>query len=173
MRLAIIRDINRVNIDGVARTVDLSTLDSNIHAIQWNETVGHIEFKDHLPEVVLDDISIFQIYIDAWVAAEPAPPTLNELKSLKKSEFITEGIERIAAQVSDWDSLESIKTVAGMWISHIADNATIEQIKAKDIYLFLRDTVPNKLSTVVDQSELDAIDPTLNDPFGDGTPWPT
>ena len=105
------------------------------------------------------------------VVANPA--ALPKMKQIKGAEFIAEGVTRIAAQVPDWDSLETIKTVAGLWASHLATNATASQLKAKDIYLYVRDTVPPKLAAVATQAELDAIDPTAADPFGDGTAWPS
>ena len=40
--------------------------------------------------------------------------TLAELKTVKRGEFIAGGITRIAAQVPDCDSLDTIKTVAGL-----------------------------------------------------------
>ncbi|MCH8002967.1 MAG: hypothetical protein IIA34_15085, partial [Proteobacteria bacterium] len=160
-------------VDGVFRAVDLSTLDPNIHAVQWDGVVGHIEFKDRSPEQRIADISAFQSFIDAWTAAAPPPPTLAELKSAKGAAFSAEGVTRIAAQVPDWDSLEAIKTVAGLWASHLAANATAAQTVAKDIYRYVRDTVPAKLAAVATPAELDAIDPSTADPFGDGTPWPT
>ncbi len=101
----------------------------------------------------------------------PPQPTLAEIKRAKGAEFIAEGVIRIAAQVSDWDSIESIKTAAGMWPA-IGGGATAAMMLAKDIYLYLRDTVPAKLAALASQAELDAIDPGQADPFGDGTGWP-
>ncbi len=173
MRVTIIADDGKVGVGGIFRSVDLSTLDPNIHAVQWDGTAGHIEFKDRSPEQRITGISAFQPFVDAWAAAAPPPPTLAELKTAKGAEFIAEGVTRIAAQVSDWDSLDTIKTVAGLWASHLAANATVAQTTAKDIYLYVRDTVPAKLAAVATQAELDGIDPSAADPFGDGTPWPT
>lgn len=173
MRVTIIADDGKVGVDGVFRTVDLSTLDPNIHAVQWDGAAGHIEFKDRSPEQRIADISPFQSFIDAWTAAAPPPPTLAELKSAKGADFIAEGRTRIAAQVPDWDSLDAIKTVAGLWTSHLAANATVAQVTAKDIYLYVRDTVPAKLAAVTTEGQLAAIDPSAADPFADGTPWPT
>ena len=173
MRVTIIADDGKVGVDGVFRAVDLSTLDANIHAVQWDGAKGHIEFKDRRPEQQIADISAFQSFIDAWTAAAPPPPTLAELKTAKRDEFIAEGVSRVTLQVPDWDSLDAIKTVAGLWASHLAANATVAQTVAKDIYLYVRDTVPAKLAAVTTQAELDAIDPTAADSFGDGTPWPT
>ena len=172
MRVTIIADDGLVGVDGVFRSVDLSTLDGNIHAVQWDGASGHVEHKDRSRSLKLADISAFQSFIDAWTAAAPPPPTLAELKTAKGAEFVVEGVTRIAAQVSDWDSLDTIKTVAGLWVSHIAANATAAQTAAKDIYLYVRDTVPAKLAAVTAQGELDAIDPSAADPFGDGSFWP-
>lgn len=103
----------------------------------------------------------------------PPAPSLSELKVIKRREFVTEGIKRIAAEVPDWDSLETIKTVSGLWVSHLAANATAAQLTAKDIYLYVRDTVPPKIAAIADEVALAAVDPTATDPFGDGTLWPT
>ena len=103
----------------------------------------------------------------------PQGPSLAELKTAKGTDFIAEGVSRVALQVPDWDSLDTIKTVAGLWTSHLAANATAAQTAAKDIYLYVRDTVPAKLAAVTTQGELDAIDPSAADPFGDGSLWPT
>ena len=173
MRVTIIADDGKVGVDGVFRGVDLSSLDANIHAVQWDGALGNIEFKDRSPEQRIADISAFQSFIDAWTSAAPPPPTLAELKAAKGAALSAEGVTRIAAQVPDWDTLDTIKTVAGLWISHLAANATAAQTTAKDIYRYVRDTVPAKLAAVATPAELDAIDPSTADPFGDGTPWPT
>ena len=175
MRVAIVADAGRVNVDGVARLVDLSALDPNIHAVQWDSatSTGHVEYKDRRPETVLTKISDYQSFIDAWTAAAPQPPTLADNKQEKGQEFVTEAVGRIAAQVPDWDNLSTIKTVSGLWVSHLAADATVAQVAAKDIYRYVRDTVPARLAAVATQAELDAIDPSAADPFGDGTPWPT
>lgn len=173
MRVSIIADDGKVGVDGVFRAVDLAALDPNIHAVQWDGAKGHVEYKGRSPETVLTDISPYQSFVDAWAAAAPPPPTFAELKTAKRAEFIVAGVTRIAAQVPDWDTLDTVKTVAGLWASHLAATATAAQITAKDIYLYVRDTAPSKLAAVSSQAELDAIDPTAADPFGDGTPWPT
>ena len=105
-----------------------------------------------------------------WIIG--AARVLIELKQAKGTNFTREGVNRIAALVPDWNTLDTIKTVAGLWASHLSANATPVQLTAKDIYLYVRDTVPAKLAAVADQAGLDAIDPTAADPFGDGTAWP-
>ena len=76
MRVAIVREDNIVVVDGVARTVDLSDLvDPAIHAIQWNEDVGEVEYvipgtgnSEFSDPLVIEDI------VAAWEAAAPTPP---------------------------------------------------------------------------------------------------
>ena len=45
MRVTIIPTEHRVNVDGISMSVDCSSLPSDIHAIQWYETMGWIEYK--------------------------------------------------------------------------------------------------------------------------------
>ena len=49
MKLTIINEDNAVYVDGICRIVDLLKcgIPSNVHALQWNETAGWIEFKDN------------------------------------------------------------------------------------------------------------------------------
>lgn len=172
MNLTIIADDGIVAVDGVFRTVNLTTLDANIHAVQWNGTTGHIEYKDDSFNLDITDVTAYQTFIDAWTSAVEPPLTLNDNKTVKTAEFMDECLIRIVAQVSDWDSMEAIKTIAGIWDTHLATNATVAQTLAKDIYIYVRDTVPPKITAITTQVALDAIDPIVADPFGDGTPWP-
>ena len=170
-KVTIIADDGVVGVDGVFRSVDLTALDPDIHAVQWDGAAGEIEYRDGRPSEAMNDLASFQSFVDLWTAAAPPAPTLDELKASKRGEFITEGLSRIALQVPDWDSLEAIKAVAGLWPA-IAGTANAGQLAAKDVYLYLRDTVPVKLAAVASQAELDAIDAAQADPFGDGAGWP-
>lgn len=172
MRVAIIGPSNKVNVNGVARRVDLTGLDPNIHAVQWDGQKGHIEFLNRDPEQHITDLSEFQIFVDRWIAAAPPPPTLDQLKAAKMSVFVEEGVRRIAEVVPDWDTLDTIKTVAGLWVSHLKDNATAEQIIAKNIYQYVKITVAEKLALVPTETALNDVDPFKSDPFGDSNPWP-
>ena len=109
---------------------------------------------------------------DGNTFSPPPGLSLAGLKADKQQDFVTEGIKHIATQVPDWDSIEMIKTVSGLWVSHLVTSATPAQIKAKDIYLYIRDTVPPKIIAIATAAELAAVDPTVADPFGDGTAWP-
>lgn len=170
-KLTIIADDGVVGVDGVFRSVDLTGLDPDIHAVQWDGAAGEIEYRDGRPPKVMNDLASFQPLVDLWTAAAPPAPTLDELKALKRGAFMTEGLSRIALQVPDWDTIAAIKAVAGLWPA-ISGTANAAQLAAKDVYLYLRDTVPAKLAAVPSQAELDAIDVGATDPFGDGTVWP-
>ena|ERR1700719_2892010 len=76
-KYSIIRIDNIVVVNGEHYQVDCSSLPSNIHAIQWNETCGHIEFVDEDPNdgkrdpnQTIDDFSPYQYLIDKWQDAK-------------------------------------------------------------------------------------------------------
>ena len=170
-RITIVPDDNIVIVDGEARQVSMVGIDPKIHAVQWFGAAGEIEYNDGRAHAPITDITPFQIFITRWNDAEPAPPTLADLKKAKNGEFITEGVKRIAAQVPDLDTLESIKAIAAIW-PEIGAGARAMLVKAKDIYLYVRDTVPPKIMAITTEANLAAVDPTSDDPFGDGTSWP-
>ncbi len=138
---------------------------------------GRVILEDGVPKKVAPYLLVKSDALSASEEAAVATAVSNHVASLdpqrgeKRGEFIDEGIKRIAAQVPDWDTLETIKTVAGMWPA-ISAAATPAQILAKDIYLYVRDTVPAKLAAIATAPGLSVIDPTHADPFGDGAAWP-
>jgi hypothetical protein len=76
MRLTIIPDDKFVSVDGVGYLKVEFTVDSNIHAVQWIDTRGWIEYKEidfHKPNNEdIYDISQFQNVIDAWTERHQA-----------------------------------------------------------------------------------------------------
>ena len=70
MRLTIIPEDGKVNIDGVAFDgIDLSWVDPSYHAIQWRGTEGEIEIYANGKPVEnrpITSITQFQRAIDAW-----------------------------------------------------------------------------------------------------------
>jgi hypothetical protein len=87
MRVTIVADDNAVYVGGQALAVDLTGLDTEIHAVQWYETWGEIEYRYDAasnfkkPNERIIDISPFQVFVDRWStaaqkkAAAPAAPT--------------------------------------------------------------------------------------------------
>lgn len=81
MRLTIIPSDNVVFVDGKALTVDCSSLDKTIHAVQWDGTSGEVEYATiagkRKPNAVIKDISAFRSLISAYnaeAAKLPPPP---------------------------------------------------------------------------------------------------
>jgi len=84
MRVTIIPSDSVVSINGVAKQVDLSFMLPEIHAVQWYDDHGDIEYKNPFTGQMTEneafaDISRFQQAIDAWNAVpEPDPLVTSE-----------------------------------------------------------------------------------------------
>ena len=74
-KVTIIADDKVVGVDGEFRKVDLSALDSDIHAVQWDGVNGHVEFRNPKRVVRISSIIPYQSFIDLWTAAAPPPPS--------------------------------------------------------------------------------------------------
>lgn len=83
MRVTIIAGDNAVYVEGYAERVDCSSLDEDIHAIQWYNGRGEIEYKtdfttgDRRMNFCIVDFSPYQHLVDAWMVEarkEPPPP---------------------------------------------------------------------------------------------------
>ena len=73
MRLTVIVDDLFVSKDGENYNVsDLSFLHSNIHAIQWYDTTGEIEYKDGSENTTITDITPYNQCVTAWETAKQA-----------------------------------------------------------------------------------------------------
>lgn len=70
MRLTLIRTDGFISIDGVGYNVDLSTIDQTIHALQWYEDQGEIEYADSRGRIVenaeITSLDDFQYVISLW-----------------------------------------------------------------------------------------------------------
>jgi hypothetical protein len=73
MRVTIVAEDNLVVVEGQPERVDLSTLDEEIHAVQWFGTVGEVEFKTDYIENTrkhnerISDFTPYQKFVDAWM----------------------------------------------------------------------------------------------------------
>ena len=78
MKVTIIPDDKSVSVDGKGfGDLDLSFIDSSVHAVQWYETHGEIERKDPITgrmvaNEVITSIDAFQPVLDVWQAAKTA-----------------------------------------------------------------------------------------------------
>ena len=75
MKLVIVADDKRVCIDELCfDNLDVSSLDTSIHAIQWNGEWGEIEYKSVFADgqitkpqnQVITDVTPYQWAVDAW-----------------------------------------------------------------------------------------------------------
>ena len=69
--LTIIKDDNNIAKDGVWRVIDCSVLASNVHAVQWNGSTGHVEYNDGTVNETISDISAYDSLVTAWTNAAP------------------------------------------------------------------------------------------------------
>ena len=69
MDVTIIKDDNMLGVDGLFVNVDLTGLPSNFHALQWNGTVGDVEWNDGTLNTVINSIDEYQAYIDLYTSA--------------------------------------------------------------------------------------------------------
>ena len=67
MNVCVVKEDKVVMIDGEGANFDFD-LPSNVWAIQWNGTSGHIEFNDGTPNEALTDFSAYQSLVDGHAA---------------------------------------------------------------------------------------------------------
>lgn len=75
MRLTIIPNDGVVIKDGVGISgLDLSFIDTNVHALQWYDTYGELEIKDQYGKIIenisINSITPYQQAIDTWESAK-------------------------------------------------------------------------------------------------------
>jgi hypothetical protein len=75
MKITIIPEDGFVAVDGDGYSkLDLSFMDTNIHALQWYGSDGEIERKDERGRIVsneeVTDITPYQTALDSWQAAK-------------------------------------------------------------------------------------------------------
>jgi hypothetical protein len=84
MRVTIIPSDGFVSIDGNGFSdLDLSSIDPSVHAVQWYETHGEIEFKNAVTGKMVTNTEItsleqFQVAIDAWNTAKSQSDLINQ-----------------------------------------------------------------------------------------------
>lgn len=103
MRVTIIQNDNAVYVNGRSFTVDLSGFPADIHAVQWRDGAGHIEYKDGSVEPITS-LDAFQEWITRWEAVKAAadaivPPTPAEIEAAQKLEAIA--VARAEAQADN------------------------------------------------------------------------
>lgn len=65
MRVTIIKNDHTVYVDGVPLGVNCDTLASDVHAMQWYDTWGEVEYIDNIrPPMRIDNLNAFMHLID-------------------------------------------------------------------------------------------------------------
>jgi len=92
MRVTIVAEDNVVCVEEHCETVDCSSLDEEIQAIQWYDGRGEIEYKTDYSEgfpnrkmnFMIVDFSPYQYLVDLWMIEAkkipPQPPKISELE---------------------------------------------------------------------------------------------
>lgn len=75
MKVTIIPRDELVIVDGVGYTgLDLSFIDSSVHAVQWEDNDGHVEVMDNdgniIENTALTSLGSYQQAVDAWTVAD-------------------------------------------------------------------------------------------------------
>ena len=73
--LTIIKDDKFVNVDGHPLTLDAVVLASNVHAIQFDGTNGHIEYNDGTANEAITSISAYSTITDDHATLKAANAT--------------------------------------------------------------------------------------------------
>jgi len=121
MRLVIADQENnmmQVGIDGVFYDdLNGTQLAGNIHAVQWYDTHGEIEYKDlvtgnmtHNTEI--DSIADFQFAVDAWYVAKAAEEVAIALQEAKDAAYQSAYDQAIANGDSEEDAIAAGGTAA-------------------------------------------------------------
>lgn len=91
MRVTIVPEDGFVSVDGFGISgIDMASIDSNIHAVQWYGTSGEIERKNELGRIVSNEsfdsmnqfFSVIALYNEAIAAAEAAEAALREVDAV-------------------------------------------------------------------------------------------
>ena len=101
MRLIIIPADKLISIDGQTISQiqqDFSWIPSNIHAVQWYETWGEIEYTDGSPNEKIEELGIYEQAVD----------TFNNEKQRLEDEKIAEA-EALEARRDYWKELRGLR----------------------------------------------------------------
>ena len=105
MKLTVVTSDLTVIKDNEAYIVaDLSHLDKNIHAIQWQDTTGEIEYIDNTPNLFINDITPFNQCITDWETAK-AKYISDNTPTEAESEAAFKSYRNSLLSESDWTQL--------------------------------------------------------------------
>jgi hypothetical protein len=192
MKLTIIKDDGVVGINGVFKQIDLSTLPLGIRAVQWDGTVGHLEYYDpSAPNTSISDISAYQSFIDMWNLPPPVPivpastpaSTHARISAAYTAAIAAMTVGYPASEISSWDKQEA---EARAWTANNStptpwlDAAVAARVIAKadfvsriisnaDVFITNSGTLTGKRQRLRDQ--IDALGPSPTGPQLDAIQW--
>lgn len=108
MRLTIVVPDKSVYVDGVCEyNLSWDGTPLNVHALQWYDTFGDIEFNDGTPNEDIEELPEWAINAqEAWYAAAnpppPPPPTPEEIQAQNKAQAES------LLQATDWTATVDI-----------------------------------------------------------------
>ena len=101
----------QVTVDGISyEDIDGSALANNIHAVQWYDTHGEIEYKDPVTGNItrneeINSITNFQFAIDAWNVIRAEDLAAIALQEAKNSAYQSAYNEAITNGASEEDAM--------------------------------------------------------------------
>ena len=102
MRLTVVPSDKIIIKDGKEyKVTDLSYLDSNIHAIQWYDDKGEIEYVDGTPNLEITDIAPYNQCVTDWEAAKTKEAEANVVTAEQWEKWFRE-IRNTLLLDSDW-----------------------------------------------------------------------
>lgn len=114
MKVTIINENKYVSVDGIGYDLLSFSLPEDIIAVQWNETIGEVEFKEvqgikPVNEIITSLDSFSQAY-EAWVQHNEIvlnPPALTEEQSKEQCKATAKAL----LSLSDWSVLPDVPLV--------------------------------------------------------------
>ena len=109
MRLTVVPSDKIIIKDGKEyKVTDLSYLDSNIHAIQWYDDKGEIEYVDGTSNLVITDITPYNQCVTDWEAAKTKEAEANVYTDEQWQNWFREIRDELLLD-SDWTQVSDNK----------------------------------------------------------------
>ena len=106
--LTIIKDDSFVKVDGFGlEPIDCSSLASNIHAIQFDGTNGHVEYNDGTNNLAITAISDYSAITDLWTSTKATHDTaVSDAETAQTALEATYGWKRVNDATTKYASVE-------------------------------------------------------------------
>ena len=109
MRLTVVPSDKLIIKDGKEyKVTDLSYLDSNIHAIQWYDDKGEIEYVDDTSNLAITDITPYNQCVTDWEAAKTKEAEANVYTDEQWQKWFREIRDELLTD-SDWTQISDNK----------------------------------------------------------------